>query len=100
MRARRTDSNLTEIVKAYRKLGCRVDVTNMRWDLTVQFGGLTDLVEVKDGAKPPSARKLTEAEEKTHETLMIRMVMSIEQVADHVAALHEKSLAIHWRGAK
>lgn len=92
MRARRVDANLTTIVKAYRKLGCKVHVTNGDWDLTVQYGGVTDLVEVKDGDKPPSARKLTEHEEKTHENLMIRIVMGLDQVATHVCALRTKSL--------
>lgn len=92
MRARRVDANLSAIVRAYRKLGCRVDVTNARWDLTVQYGGITDLVEVKDGDKPPSRRKLTPAEKVTHASLMIRLVLGIECVADHVAALRKKHL--------
>lgn len=91
MRARRTDANLREIVAAYRKLGAVVDVTNARWDVTVQVGGLTDLVEVKDSAKPPSKRKLTPAEEKTHAVMMIRIVTGLDQVADHVAALRHKA---------
>lgn len=92
--ARRTDANLKAIVAAYRQLGCRVDVTNDKWDLTVQWGGVTDLVEVKDGSKPPSARKLTKAEEKTHETLMIRTVLNINQVYDHVQYLRQKQVAL------
>lgn len=94
MRARRVDANLSEIVKAYRKLGCRVDVTNDRWDLTVQYAGLTDLIEVKDWKKPPSQRKLTSAEERTHEKMTIRIVMGLDDVADHVAALRTKSLML------
>ena len=90
MRARRTDANLTEIVKAYRQLGCRVDVTNGKWDLTVQYGGLTDLVEVKDGSKSASRRKLTPAEQKTHDRLMIGLVINVEQVQTHVAAMRSK----------
>ena len=91
MRARRTDSNLKAVVAAYRKLGCVVDVTNARWDLTVQFGGVTDCVEVKDPLKPPSARKLTPAQVKLHDKMMIRLVLGLDHVAEHVAALRRKS---------
>lgn len=90
MRARRVDSNLGEIVRVYRKAGCRVDVTNGRWDLTVQYGGLTDLVEVKDGSKSPSAQKLTKAEQKTHKDLMIRIVANLDQAMEHIAALRHR----------
>ncbi len=84
MRARRTDANLTDIVAAYRRAGCIVDITNGRWDLTVQYRGLTELVEVKDGAKSPSRRKLTRAEEKTHATMAVRIVQSLNDVMAHV----------------
>lgn len=59
MRARRTDANLTEVADAFRKLGCSVDVTNEIWDLTIGYGGITMLIEVKDGTKSPSKTKLT-----------------------------------------
>ena len=92
--ARRTDANLTDIVKAYRQLGACVHVTNGAWDLTVSYAGITDLVEVKDGSKPPSARKLTPAESKLHDKMMIRIVMGLDNVAEHVAALRRKSMIL------
>lgn len=50
-RAARTDSNLKAIVKAARKLGFLVHVTNGDWDLTVQLQGRTELWEVKRDRK-------------------------------------------------
>lgn len=99
MRARRVDSNLSEVVKAYRKLGCRVAINNDNLcDLIVQHSGVTDLVECKDGSKPPSARRLTALQEKNHAEIMIRVITGLDQVADHVAALRRKHRAIcYWR---
>jgi hypothetical protein len=62
---RRIDANQPEIVKAFRQLGCEVAITS---NLGHGFPDLivgkpkrqkVVLVEVKDGSKPPSARKLT-----------------------------------------
>ena len=89
------DANLSEIVKAYRRLGCKVRVNNDNTcDCIVQFGGVTDLVECKDGSKPPSARKLTPNEEKTHEQFMIRIVTGLDNVAEHVSVLRRKSMIL------
>lgn len=67
MRARRVDANHAEIVAAFRQLGYSVADTSRLGngfpDLVVAKAGRTVLVEVKDGAKPPSARKLTEDEQ-------------------------------------
>lgn len=63
-RAARTDANQTAIVKALRQIGCTVQslaaVGDGVPDLLVGAYGQTLLMEVKDGAKPPSARRLTE----------------------------------------
>lgn len=67
--AKRVDVNQLEITKVLRKMGCQVHVTSSLGagypDLNVSLGeGKLFLVEIKDGSKPPSARKLTPAEQK------------------------------------
>lgn len=74
MKRHRSDDNQQEIVAGLRKAGCHVTVTSMVGngfgDAVVGIkGGIggpyhraTWVLEIKDGAKKPSARKLTEAE--------------------------------------
>ena len=65
--AARIDDNQNEIVTALRKAGATVRVVTQGGglpDLLVGYQGRTILMEVKDGNKVPSARKLTDAEEK------------------------------------
>lgn len=66
-RARKVDANQPDIVEALRLLGCTVAITSDLGDgfpdLVVRKGLVVRLVEVKDGAKPPSARKLTKHEQ-------------------------------------
>jgi hypothetical protein len=67
-RAARRDANEREIIEALRKAGAYVKQINDEgaFDLLVWHAGKTLLLEVKDGKKPPSARKLTEAEAAFH----------------------------------
>jgi hypothetical protein len=64
---KRTDGNHTDIMTTFRALGCSVQsiasVGKGCPDLLVGKDGWTVPVEVKDGSKPPSARKLTPDEE-------------------------------------
>lgn len=68
----RTDANQTAIVAALREIGASVvslaDIGNGCPDLLVGFRGVTLLLEVKDGSKPPSKRKLTPDEKEFFET--------------------------------
>ena len=83
-RAARTDDNHGAIVTALRKIGCSVlslaPLGKGAPDLLVWIRGRYYLLEVKDGAKAPSARKLTPDEEKFHATWGgdIAIVESIE----------------------
>lgn len=64
----RRDANHTAVVEAVRGIGASVlilaDVGDGCPDLLVGFRGVNLLLEVKDGRKPPSARKLTPDEQK------------------------------------
>ncbi len=66
----RTDANHAEIVKALRQAGCAVcDLSGVGKgcpDLLVSRGFETMLLEVKDGAKSPSERRLTPAQQEFH----------------------------------
>ena len=68
--ASRIDANHNEVVDALRKAGATVQslagVGKGVPDLLVGHRGTTILMEVKDGAKPPSARLLTEDQLKWH----------------------------------
>jgi len=93
-RAAKVDENQSEIVAAFRQLGCSVTDTSMVGqgftDIVVGFKGahgpVTVLVEIKDGAKPPSARKLTGAQKIWHREFQgaKAIVESVEQVAELV----------------
>jgi hypothetical protein len=66
----RVDANQPEIVKALRAAGASVQsLANLGGgvpDLLVGWRGVNLLFEVKDGAKRPSARRLTPDEERWH----------------------------------
>jgi hypothetical protein len=63
----RVDANQKEIVKGLRDYGAEVFhvymVKNL-FDILVAFNGQLFCMEIKDPKKPPSARKLTEGEER------------------------------------
>lgn len=68
-RAARRDAGEQDIIKAMREVGAYVKVINDEglFDLLVSYRGKTLMIEVKDGTKPPSARRLTDAEQKFHD---------------------------------
>ena len=63
MKAARVDANHVAIVAELRKAGAFVQslagVGKGVPDVLIGFNGKTALIEIKDGAKPPSARRLT-----------------------------------------
>ena len=69
--ARNVDGNQVAVVAAFRKAGAFVQHLHAVGagcpDLLVGYRGVWRVVEVKDGRKVPSARRLTEAEAKWHE---------------------------------
>lgn len=64
--AARVDDNQSEIVRAIQRIGAYViDCSHVGSgfpDLLVAFRGRWTLIEIKDGEKPPSRRKLTPAQ--------------------------------------
>jgi Holliday junction resolvase len=92
-RAAKTDANQAEIVAAFRRLGWSVAslhrVGDGVPDLLVARGGINVLVEVKDGAKVPSARKLTP--EQVEFFVSWRGRIEIVKTVDDVIALLQES---------
>lgn len=90
-RAGRTDANQTAIVDALRKVGASVAITSGVGqglpDLIVGWRGKNLLMELKDGDKPPSARKLTDAEQYFVDHWTGRPVVIVESVEDALRAI-------------
>jgi Holliday junction resolvase len=90
--ARKVDANHSEIVDALRAAGVRVFDMSATGegcpDLCCLVRGHTVWVEVKDGNKPPSARKLTPAQIRWHE------VASSAGVKVHVVENVQQALAV------
>ena len=64
-RAAKVDANQSEIVKAFRSLGWYVLIISQLkncCDIIVSKNGRTIAIEIKDGSKSPSQRKLSEGE--------------------------------------
>jgi len=92
-RAARIDANQNNIVKALRAAGASVRVITQGDgipDLLLGYNGHTLLMELKDGDKPPSARKLTEAEHKFFDEWKggsLSIVNSVEEALAILASL-------------
>ena len=67
----RVDANQPDIVRALRQIGATVQhlyvIGDGCPDLLVGFRGVNYVLEVKDGDKPPSGRKLTPDELRWHD---------------------------------
>ena len=70
MRKAKVDDNQQEIVEALRKAGCSVAITSSAHDgfpdIVVGRANENYMIEIKDGNKPPSRRKLTSKQVKFH----------------------------------
>ena len=92
----RVDSNQLVIVKALRSVGATVEHLHQLGhgvcDLLVLYKERLYLIEIKDGSKPPSQRKLTADEQAWHKRWP---VYTVETVAD---ALKVIGLTIDERG--
>ena len=89
-RASAVDANHTQIVAAFRKLGCTVlslaAVGKGCPDLCVAYRKQNHLVEVKDGEKVPSARTLT-PDQKVFHAIWGTPVEIVESIDDVVKCL-------------
>lgn len=69
-RAAKTDDNQRAIVNALRRAGCSVLILSGVGkgcpDIAVGRAGITYMLEIKDGRKPPCARRLTDDEKGWH----------------------------------
>ena len=90
--AARIDSNQPDIVKSFRKLGCSVQHTHMVGDgcpdIVVGFQGKNYMIEIKDGDKSPSKRRLTDDEQKWHDEWKgsVHIIESISDVHSFLIA--------------
>ncbi|CAB5212790.1 hypothetical protein UFOVP191_22 [uncultured Caudovirales phage] len=88
------DANQSEIVGAARKMGFSVTVASMMGngfpDLVLGKYGLNFLVEVKDGSKFPSQRKLTIDEQEWHDDWQGQKC--IIECLKHLEELHELAM--------
>lgn len=84
------DANQPQIVDALRRCGCTVHVTSRVGggfpDLVVGFRGQNFMLEIKDGSKSPSRRRLTREQERWH-GLWRGAVLVVESVEDALRAV-------------
>ena len=92
--AARVDANHAAIVAALRKIGALVtDLSGVGRgvpDILVWFRGLWSLLEIKDGAKPPSARKLTDDQAKWHAVHKDARVFIVTSEEEAIAAVQRE----------
>lgn len=102
-RAARVDDNQAEIVAALRRAGCSVcslaGVGKGCPDLVVGLRGVTYLLEVKDGSKCPSKRRLTAGEQQWHENWRghVAVVSSVDEALDAVGLRPVAMLHVYGR---
>ncbi len=98
-RAARTDGNHSQVRAALRSVGAVVVDTSAVGDgfpdMIACHAGRILPVEVKDGTKPPSARRLTEAQVELHRRLALVgvTVHVVESVAEALALVGSRRVA-------
>lgn len=101
MRVRKVDDNQVEIVAAFRNLGCSVWITSSLGqgapDIVVAGKGWCVPVEIKDGSKPPSQRKLTRKEEEWRDSWIgpYAVIESIDEAFQLVNDWNHKHEDLH-----
>lgn len=85
--AAKVDANQEAIVAALRLVGCSVEIIGRPVDLLVGYRMETHLLEVKDEGKPPSARKLTPAQEAFFRNWHGRPARVVESIAQAFEAI-------------
>ena len=88
--AARVDANQTAVISALEAAGAEVWVLGLPVDLLVKYRNRAMFMEVKDGNKPPSARKKTALQERFFEWatgLPIALVDSPEAALRALAVL-------------
>lgn len=104
-RAAKVDANQGELVDVMRRMGASVVITSVAGDgfpdTVVGWGGISVLAEIKDGAKVPSKRKLTEDQKKFHEEHKgaVTVIETVEQAVSLVNRIREvasKIGSIDW----
>lgn len=99
MRAKRKDSNHVEIgdgLRAHRWSVLDLAQYGVSVDYAVSKPGFACLVEVKDGNKPPSARKLTDEEQKLRDRWEGPYVVAISllDALAQLEALYEQAIGL------
>ena len=94
-RAARTDSNHREIIDGLRKEGFTVlDLSRVGQgcpDILVGYAGHNWLMEIKDGGKPPSARRLPGPEQAFYDLWKgnVNVVCDLDQAVEIIKERHE-----------
>ena len=99
-RAARVDANHAEIIRVLRKAGCSVlDMSRLGGgapDILIGYGGISLPAEIKCGAKPPSARKLTPKQREWHDSWTggCRLILSPLDALETAATLRRWATAL------
>ena len=99
-KAAKIDENQPAIVGFFRSAGMSVAITSNSHDgfpdIVVGYKGVTVLVEIKDGSKAPSKRKLTPKQVEFHNdfTGALTVIESIDQAVVLVAKIRQAAQRI------